>query len=500
MVLTPGGGCVLVISPVLVEDDGLYQCQLGAVPGTPAVASDTALVTVVSPPTMPYIVQAVNNDVVEVVEGEEVLLNCSTQGSKPPAELIWKDDNGKVFVSNILETVEKVKSSQTYKTTSILKTRLKMSLNLTCSAFSEQFPNPTTSRKLEVRLKFKPRPSLNITNDDVKEGDTVVIHCPAKAFPSKVAYSWYINGEEQADKSNTLTIRMISRVLDKAVVTCKTRNIVGKSEQSEVLDVKFVPSMVQHPVAVVATKGEEVNMRCKAEGNPEPRYVWIKQSSKEIVAVSENLTVSASDATEGDYICKVFVEGKIVLTSRNTTLKLMRRPIVSTESIRYSKLGSDVIFQCKVHSLSNKTKVTWTKNDEPIDYEHVKHKVVHTDDLYFFSSDLIIYNVAKEDFAVYGCFSSNEIGTDYRTFPFDEDVSVNYLSIIITINTVLGILIFVCLLVYQKKRRTTMQKKRDHQSPIYRGSSEVFDEMILEKEMTEEYIDMELFDNLSKRK
>merc|ERR1719244_1081339 len=103
---------------------------------------------------------------------------------------------------------------------------------------------------------------------------------------------------------------MISRVLDKAVVTCKTRNIVGKSEQSAVIDVKFVPSMVHLPDIVVATQGEQVNMRCKAEGNPEPRHVWVKQSSKEIVAVSGNLTLTASDATEGDYICKVFVEGQ----------------------------------------------------------------------------------------------------------------------------------------------------------------------------------------------
>ena len=85
-------------------------------------------------------------------------------------------------------------------------------------------------------------------------------------------------------------------------------------------------------------------------------------------------------------------------------------------------------------------------------------------------------------------------------FYLEEDKSVSYLTIIITINTVVGILIFVGLLLYHNKKRRTLEKRRDHQSPIYKGNSGVFDEMILEKEMQEEYIGLEIFDNLSKRK
>ena len=108
--------------------------------------------------------------------------------------------------------------------------------------------------------------------------------------------------------------------------------------------------------------------------------------------------------------------------------------------------------------------------------------------------------MGENDFDLYGCFSSNELGTDYRTFGFEEERSGSFLKLVITINTVIGIFIFVGLLLYHKQKRRSEQMRRDHQSPIFRGNSGVFDEMVLEKEMQEEYIDMDIFDNLNKRK
>ena len=79
---------------------------------------------------------------------------------------------------------------------------------------------------------------------------------------------------------------------------------------------------------------------------------------------------------------------------------------------------------------------------------------------------LTMNNVGEKDFTVYGCFSSNEIGTDYRVFNLEEDKSVSFLTLIITINTVVGIFIFVGLLLYHNKKMRTVEKRRDHQSQI----------------------------------
>ena len=101
---------------------------------------------------------------------------------------------------------------------------------------------------------------------------------------------------------------------------------------------------------------------------------------------------------------------------------------------------------------------------------------------------------------MYGCFSTNEVGADYKTFYLMKESSFSYLSLIISINTVIGVLIFVGLIIHHKNKRKTLAKKRKHESPIYKGNPGSFDEIILEKEMQEEYIGLDIFDNLNKRK
>ena len=59
----------------------------------------------------------------------------------------------------------------------------------------------------------------------------------------------------------------------------------------------------------------------------------------------------------------------------------------------------------------------WTKNDQPIGQESPKHRVLFSEGLHQFASDLIIYKVDHTDFANYGCFSSNEVGSDYKVLP-----------------------------------------------------------------------------------
>eukprot|EP00092_Neocalanus_flemingeri_P000447 GFUD01000476.1.p1 GENE.GFUD01000476.1~~GFUD01000476.1.p1 ORF type:complete len:622 (-),score=168.19 GFUD01000476.1:456-2087(-) len=498
------GDCHLNIFPVLPEDEGLYECQVGAVPGMAAIKSDTAKVTVIAPPGQPYIKQAKVTDTLEVLEGEEVVLDCETHGAKPAAEIQWTDQDGKVIMSNLLETVTKLGKTKTFKTVSTLKMTPKSKMSITCSAFSDAFKEPRNSRKLTIQLKYKPKLSLNVTNENIKEGMTLVVKCASEAYPSNVTYNWFINDDEMMEHSDTFTIENVSKDMNNAVLRCEADNSVGKSETSTILNVEFIPKILTHPTSEIAKYGDEVTLTCLAEGNPEPNYVWVKGKSQELVGVSQNITLTATDDTEDEYTCKVFVEGHKLLISETATLRIMRKPNIFTETVKYAKIGDDVILQCRVESLSNNTKVTWTKNNEPIDREHVKHKILHTDGLYQFASDLIIYNIEERDFTNYGCFSSNEVGTDYKVFPLEEEEESDYVTIAITINTIVGIIILVFLLIYHNKKKRSANRaelptvQRQVLPPIYRGNDpSVFNELLLDKGMHEEYlhISKEYFDN-----
>jgi hypothetical protein len=119
---------------------------------------------------------------------------------------------------------------------------------------------------------------------------------------------------------------------------CETKNIVGKTNQNDVLIVKFVPNILQQPLSL-------------------KRYVRVKQSSKEIV-----LTVTANDDTEDEYACNVFVYDHAVITPQKATLRVMRKPTVNAEPGRRAKTASDSLVQVTIKLLSNR-KVTWTKDN-----------------------------------------------------------------------------------------------------------------------------------------
>ena len=113
--------CDLTIEPVLPLDEGKYECQVSGVDGIPPIASPPVFLSVNSEPGKPHILQAREKDLLEVKEGEEVELECQSQGGKPPAELQWWDGKGNRIVSNVREEVSRMGEGKTFKTVSHLK-------------------------------------------------------------------------------------------------------------------------------------------------------------------------------------------------------------------------------------------------------------------------------------------------------------------------------------------------------------------------------------------
>lgn len=183
----------------------------------------------------------------------------------------------------------------------------------------------------------------------------------------------------------------------------------------------------------------------------------------------------------------------------------MRKPTVSTESERFAKIGEDVILQCHVESLSKDTRIRWTKDNNPVSSEMMKHRIIHNEDTYIFTSDLIIYNIEESDFTNYGCFAENEVGTDYKVFPLLVEEESDYLTLAITTNTIVGAIILVFIILYHKRKKRKPEKselptfQKEVLPPIYKGKDpSVFNELLLDKGMHEEYLEMskEYFDNV----
>ena len=81
-----------------------------------AVQSGVASISVNCEPGTPYIVQARQGDEAMINLGEEVELQCESQGGKPPAEVEWWDDTGTRVLADMKgeNFVKPKKSSQSY--------------------------------------------------------------------------------------------------------------------------------------------------------------------------------------------------------------------------------------------------------------------------------------------------------------------------------------------------------------------------------------------------
>merc|ERR1711963_290270 len=127
--------------------------------------------------------------------------------------------------------------------------------------------------------------------------------------------------------------------------------------------------------------------------------------------------------------------------------------------------------------------------------------VIQNKEKHEFTSSLIIYNIENSDFAEYGCFAANEIGTDFKVITLVKEEESNTITVILTTNTLVGAFI-----IYHKKRKKDKEKpilptvQKEVLQPIFKGKDQsVLEELLLNKGMHEEYLHMtkEYFDNVT---
>lgn len=69
--------------------------------------------------------------------------------------------------------------------------------------------------------------------------------CSADANPPDVTYRWFINDQlVRGDPTTELVLTNISRKNHDSIVKCEVHNAVGKSEESEALDISCKYSLI----------------------------------------------------------------------------------------------------------------------------------------------------------------------------------------------------------------------------------------------------------------
>ena len=91
----------------------------------------------------------------------------------------------------------------------------------------------------QVKLEVRALSSFDNSNwNQIVEGSDVKILCRVDANPTDIDYRWYLNDEPLFPKVLTeLVIHNISRQRHESIVKCEAYNSIGKSEDSETLEV-----------------------------------------------------------------------------------------------------------------------------------------------------------------------------------------------------------------------------------------------------------------------
>merc|ERR1712013_412754 len=189
-------------------------CDIILTHGSPL---NSEIMDINSEPGKPYIMQAMEEEMMEVQEGEEVELQCESQGGRPPAEIQWWDEEGRRIVSDVTEHVKRMEDTKMFKTVSTLRFTPSMGQQVKCSAHNDAFPAIRQSHGIMLELLGQPQLQFEQLEDEA----SVKITCKDDNDNSVKKFKWSINDVELFDETeNVLQIHQFSKSYDKSKVKC----------------------------------------------------------------------------------------------------------------------------------------------------------------------------------------------------------------------------------------------------------------------------------------
>ncbi|KAH8291688.1 hypothetical protein KR018_005602 [Drosophila ironensis] len=478
------GDFSLDIYPLMLDDDAKYQCQVGPGPqGEQGIRSRFAKLTVLVPPEAPKIQQG---DYLVTTEDREIELECVSAGGKPAAEITWIDGLGNVLTKGIEYVKEPLADSRRITAKSILKLAPKKehhNTTFTCQA-QNTADRTYRSAKLLLEVKYAPKVTVSVVGGalaggKIPEGAEVILSCQADANPHELSYRWFINDELMTGDFTTKMvsyqrpisqiqsitslftpqiIHNVTRQYHDAIVKCEVVNAVGKSEESETLDISFGPVFRQRPVSVEADLGATVSMRCEVAGNPTPEIEWINENNDQVVGRTPELKLKVTGETAGRYFCKAVVNGFPEIGAE-ATVYVKRAPIITSHKVQFGGVGSRVKIDCLAFSIPKAEHILWSFEGKVINMSSADP------DIYIFEEHhlpegvraaLIIRDSKASHFGKYNCTVMNSYGGDSLVITLlREPGNIPVLLVVMgSMFSVAIILMIVMIIVVYRKRRS----------------------------------------------
>ncbi|KAG8196700.1 hypothetical protein JTE90_023209 [Oedothorax gibbosus] len=467
------GDFSLQIGSVSLDDDALFQCQVGAADGVKGIRSRNAAFTVYVPPEPPKIVQG---DFLRTTAGMTVELTCESHAGKPPAELTWLDGDGNVVSDEVEYTTQLLgdnKRANAALKWTLTPRREHDGKTFTCRSENPALTQPLTAR-ITLEVKYPPEITLKVSSDKIMEGDSVKFTCESVANPADVSIKWQRNDEVIAgDHTTTYEISRVTREYNKDTISCEVSNAVGTTKSTHTLNVLYGPVFRSTIEDVAADLGSSVSLNCDVEGNPKPEVVWTVEGSDAVLSTNSRLVIPQLTLDRaGRYTCRATVVGFAEI-STDVLVFIKGPPRVQSPRIQYGLEGEIVRLECIIASVPHPTRTQWSRNSQHVDIDNNDgYEIAEEPIPGGVKNVLIIHNADEDDFGQYNCSVWNTFGQDSMIILLKKQKSMPMLIILAAVIGGIVFIVSVTIVIILCLRRKSVVKDNEDEKKTKQSSGD----------------------------
>ncbi|KAH9519039.1 hypothetical protein Btru_008975 [Bulinus truncatus] len=257
---------------------------------------------------------------------------------------------------------------------------------------------------------------INVTRT-IREHDYVKFTCTGNANPnSNLIWKWYLDDTLIPEANGQIYhIQAITPEYNGKKLTCEATNTVGSTKVDQSLVVEYGARIPKITEIVGADIGGTAELRCVADGNPEPNIIWRRKdrahSSHRALSVKSIYHIQEVDSHSwGFYVCTASVPG-FPEVSKEAFLWKNEKPELKSEKQQSATEGERGKLECMARSIPKPSDVFWFKDGKEINFAMSERFSKEDKDLgQHFKSILHIQGVQSDDFGVYNCTIHNDKG------------------------------------------------------------------------------------------
>ncbi|XP_048051840.1 B-cell receptor CD22-like isoform X3 [Megalobrama amblycephala] len=310
-----GSGRIFSISNISSDHSGEYKCRSRNKHGEKN--SDTVMLNVMYPLKSVSVSISPSG---EIVSGDSVTLNCSSDSNPPALNFSWFK-GGTILGSGDTYSISNIKSEA--------------SGNYYCSARNKH--GSQSSAAVTVNVMYPPKSvSVSINpSGEIVSGDSVTLNCSSDSNPPALNFSWFKEGKS-VGSGRIFSISNISSD-HSGEYKCRSRNKHGeKNSDTVMLNVMYPPKSVSVSISPSGeiVSGDSVTLNCSSDSNPPAEISWFKEDETSAVGSGQSFSISSFNSSfSGRFYCEAQNKyGSQRSASVSLTVKGVQRAALHTVS------------------------------------------------------------------------------------------------------------------------------------------------------------------------